>query len=346
MMTGLRAFATLGVVLGLFAPLGAAVAAAGGSTTIPDDARLQITYDGRASGIAKVKDRSRNSSVTLGGLRLNFDGMREVPVEAGYHVVVTYEGTNVSGVETQTSSAPFLNGTFTFRGTRQGDACLLTWSDGAQLTARCTTEEFGYEQATSDAQGQSSNIRFAAARTGTVDLAAQERQAQEAQRAEQERIAAAEAAWRALPDAGADLTRQLEGFVETDSQGWAFNRFDVGSIRDVKILNGSAKTGTLLMKGFYTYNGGMTGWVMVQMVQGKFGCIQFWDAIIGCRPLRTAAQGAAMRSAALSLLFGDGVGTGDGKHCDPNDGEGCTQEQINKINEDRAFHYFQQQRGD
>jgi len=331
--------------LSAIALIGSACAAEVGGS-IPDGARVQITYDGRAAGTATVKDRSRNSSLSIGGFRMNVEGMREEPVQASYHVVVTYDGAAISGVETQDSDAAFLRGTFNFRGTRQGDVCTLIYQNGSQVEAHCTQDAFGYDQTTTDPSGQSAKVTFASTRTEFVDLAEQDRKAQAAHQAEQERLAAAEAAYRALPDAGAGLTRQLESFVQADSQGWMFNRFDIGSVHDVKILNGSAKTGTLLMKGVYTYNGGMSGWVMVQLYEGKFGCIQFWDAIIGCRPLRNAAQGQAMRAAALSLLFGEGVGSGDGAHCNPNDGDGCNQEQINRINEDRAFNYFRQQRGE
>jgi hypothetical protein len=100
----------------------------------------------------------------------------------------------------------------------------------------------------------------------------------------------------------------LDGFVTTDSRGWAFNRYDAGSMTNVKIIDGSAKSGNYVMQGYYTYNGGSRGWVMAKMAAGKLDCIQFWDAVIGCRGIRTPEQGAAMRSAAFDVLAGNGTG--------------------------------------
>lgn len=122
-----------------------------------------------------------------------------------------------------------------------------------------------------------------------------------------------------LPDAGPVLTRKLDGYVATDARGWAFNHYDAGSMRNVRVAEGSARSGTMVLRGDYTFNGGNAGWVLAKLVDGKLDCIQFWDAMVGCRALRTPEQGMAMRSAALGAVTGGGGGGGgSASGCDSN----------------------------
>lgn len=177
-----------------FLPLAKSSAqSAGDPAAIPDGARLKVTYQGAISGTATVKDRSRNSSVTIGGFRANIEGTRNIPVQAGYTVVVTYEGATFTGVETQTSDQAFLRGTFNFRGVRQGNSCSVTYPNGTGFTARCTQREFTYDQSMTDPSGQKAVLHVASTGTQVIDLVEQERQNAIA-RAEAERQRAAEQA--------------------------------------------------------------------------------------------------------------------------------------------------------
>ena len=106
------------------------------------------------------------------------------------------------------------------------------------------------------------------------------------------------------PEAGAKLTRQLDGFVRKDSRGWAFNRYVPGSMRNVKIVSGSTNNGHFVMQGQYTYNGNLLGSVRAAMTNGKLNCIEFHDAVMGCRNLRTPEQGQAMRDVAVGAISG------------------------------------------
>ena len=99
---------------------------------------------------------------------------------------------------------------------------------------------------------------------------------------EQEAAAAgaqAEARIKAMPLAGPAYSRQVANYVQQDARGWGFNHLDGGSIHNVRVASGSVKSGTLTLRGEYTFNGGQPGWVLVNMVAGKLNCIQFWDAI-------------------------------------------------------------------
>lgn len=118
------------------------------------------------------------------------------------------------------------------------------------------------------------------------------------------------------PLAGPALTRRLDALVLTDSRGWAFNRYDAGSMRDVRIVDGTVKGGHYVLRGVYSYNGGARGWVLARMSGSNLECIQFHDSMIGCRALRTAAQGQMMRGMAAgavsSLMSGNSGGATSG----------------------------------
>lgn len=145
-----------------------------------------------------------------------------------------------------------------------------------------------------------------------IDYDARDRAANEARLAAEAARQREEARIAALPNAGPAATRRFEALVQADSRGWAFNRFDSGSLHNVKVLTGTANSANYVLRGEYTYNGGSPGWVIAQMNGPNLVCIQFWDAVVGCRALRTQAQGEAMRAMAISALTGGGAGGSGG----------------------------------
>jgi hypothetical protein len=172
----------------------------------------------------------------------------------------------------------------------------------------------------------------------------------EKRKADAEEMAArrkAELAAIAAMPAAHDASRiKLEKIVETDSRGWAFNHFDQGTIHDVRVAEGSEKSGSMTLRGVYTYNGGSAGWVLAKIEGGKFSCVQFWDARGGCRAMKTPEQGAQARAlvgAAVNSLASGGSGGGGGVGCDRSNGEGCSRGQIDSINNDRANAWMQKQ---
>ena len=208
---------------------GAGHGAVGGDfQAIPPNTKLRITYDGALQGVAVVRDRSRNSSVTFGGVNLNFEGTREVPLQGTYRVVVNYDGASVSGVETQSSSVQGLSGAFKFRGQRVGASCMLTFDTGEQVTANCTEAVFSYNTNTQSVHGEPIRLRFEARVTSRVDVAEEARLQAEA-RAKADREAAAKAAetrrtmdrWLAWAAAGDPVAMGQVGFnYENGEEGF------------------------------------------------------------------------------------------------------------------------------
>jgi Sel1 repeat len=169
--------------------------AVGGSyaTEIPPNSKVRITYEGAFQGVAVVRDRSRDSRVTFGGVKLNFDGTREVPLQGTYRVVVNYDGALVSGVETQSSSVQGLSGVFKFQGQRVGSNCMLTFDTGQQATANCTETEFSYNTNTQTVHGEPLRLRFEGRVISRVDVVEEARLKAEA-KAKADREAAAKVA--------------------------------------------------------------------------------------------------------------------------------------------------------
>lgn len=113
------------------------------------------------------------------------------------------------------------------------------------------------------------------------------------------------------PKAGPALTKTLDALVRQDAKGWMVNVYDAGSMTNVRIIDGSVSSGHYVLHGDYTYNGGEQGWVEAKMSGAQLDCIQFHDAMIGCRSLRTPEQGQFMRDIASNALQ-SGVSGGNG----------------------------------
>lgn len=288
---------------------------------LPPDFRGEITYYGNYSGRLTTRaNRMRNLSVAE-ALR-SATSSRTLPLSGEYEITIRYDGAQITG-NWASRSATGPNGASldprgTITGTRNGSTC--TFNDpsaagGPPGVAYCGRGRWEWaNDNVFNPQGHQVALRVLTSQTRFVDYA--ERERSRAIEAENARIAAGEAAARyaALPDAGPTLTRRLDALVQTDSRGWAFNRYSSGSMRNVKIVSGRAGSGTYVMRGEYTYNGGQAGWVMAEMNGQNLSCIQFWDAVMGCRGLRTPEQGQAMRSALFSSLFSsDG---GSSQECD------------------------------
>ena len=81
-------------------------------------------------------------------------------------------------------------------------------------------------------------------------------------------------------------TKTLEKLVYRDSLGWFFNKYDKGSTNNVSVLSKSSDGSDIMLRGYYTYNNGTSGWVEVEFVNGKFYCLRFHDSANNCRSLR------------------------------------------------------------
>ena len=214
-------------------------------------------------------------------------------------------------------------------GTFSNGYCRFVGSNGIEVyEGRCDTQSFiatilegpaseyqsnGRISASAESVISAAEIRAAAAKAKAEAAAAEAKARAEA--------AAAAARYAALPNAGPTLTKQFDAFVRKDALGWAFNKYDAGSLRNVKIISGTTKNGNFIMQGDYTYNGGNAGWVRASMYGNKLNCILFHDAVIGCRDPRTPEDGQYMRDVvkegARNAISGGGGSSGSGA------GPGC-----------------------
>ncbi len=242
--------------------------------TIPADFRGRITYSGTyQADVTSSRGRTRQLS-------------------GGYTIEISYDGSAISGRYSGTGG---MNpGSIT--GTRSGTRCrTLDTQSGMTNEAECTRTRFAVVARAQGAQN-SSIARIEATATRFVDAAEEARQqraaaaasaeraqirqaeAQRATRAETARIAA-------MPRANAAQTRMLSDAIGQDSRSWRRNRYDAGSLSNVRI------SGNGMLRGDYTYNGGERGWLEGRIASGRVQCIQYHDTS-GCAPVRVASAAA------------------------------------------------------
>ncbi|MGZ8285155.1 MAG: hypothetical protein ACXW27_04515 [Allosphingosinicella sp.] len=294
-------------------PSGPSAYASDGRTDLPPDFRGRIVYQGSFSAEAFRAGRTTpNANARMRAIARRND--RSWQEDGSITLTVTFDGNKLQG--SYVGSGGMGRGTFT--GTRQGSSCTVSQGQGDFNTMRCDRASWSGVSQTPPGARVAATTRIDARQTQFVDARVEDEQRRLAAAQAAERARAAEAAYNALPSAGPALTRRLDGLVQTDSRGWAFNRYDTGSIANVKIIEGSIRSGNFVMQGYYTYNGGNRGWVMAKMAGGTLDCIQFFDAVVGCRGLRTAEQGQAMRDAAFGVVAGalsDGPSGQSGRIC-------------------------------
>ena len=273
--------------------------AADARSDLPPDFRGRIVYQGSFSAqVFRGGVTTPNANARMRAIARRND--RSFQEDGTISLTVTFDGSRVQG--SYVGSGGFGSGSFT--GTREGSTCTVSEGRGDTNTVHCDRASWSGVTRSPPGSRVMATTRIDARQSQFVDSRVEDEQRRIAAAQAAERARAAAAAYAALPNAGPALTRRLDGFVQTDSRGWAFNRYDPSSIANVKIIEGSAGSGNFVMQGYYSYNGGSRGWVMAKMSGGKLECIQFWDSVIGCRGLRTAEQGQAMRDAAIGLIAG------------------------------------------
>lgn len=258
------------------------------SDALPPDFRGEITYTGTYSGSVKTKpDRMRNLSLGE-GLR-SLTSSQTLPLSGEYQLTVRYEGNRIYGAFV-TRSATGPNGASidprgSFVGTRNGTTCTFTSEQivgGKPAVGYCGRSRWEWkDDDVFNPQGHKVALRIVANQTGMVDFAERERQ-QAIAAAEQQRIAAerarkeqAEAArLAALPRASSAQAALLKDAIWQDSRHWALNRYDEGSLTNIKIDNASVPP---QIRGDYTYNGGRSGWISGRLSGGRIECIIYHD---------------------------------------------------------------------
>jgi hypothetical protein len=76
----------------------------------------------------------------------------------------------------------------------------------------------------------------------------------------------------------------VERAVRQDSGAWLMNRYDRGSISNVRVAERTG--GSTTLRAEYTYNGGSSGWVLARVVEGRVDCLGYWD-MGGCTSIRS-----------------------------------------------------------
>lgn len=282
---------------------------------LPPDWRGRISYSGVLEGYTQEQRRTPrrltlNSALDAlaGGERREFGGP--------YELELTFEGSGVSG--TFSGAAPGRSRSGRIEGTRNGSICSL-YAEDLLIEAACTAEGFN---GSGRSQGQSrvtQTVRIEARATTVVDAAEEARQQAEAAtlaqrqraevQAERERAAAAERARiAALPAASRAQTAMLEAAVRQDSGAWIMNRYDAGSVSNVRV-EGQAD-GVTTLRGDYRYNGGDTGWVEARIREGRIDCLRFWDSS-SCNAPRSGGSGDTGPTA-LTASGGEPVTDTDG----------------------------------
>lgn len=96
----------------------------------------------------------------------------------------------------------------------------------------------------------------------------------------------------------------FDGLIAEDAASWMMNRYDRGSMQNMKIIETSNGGRTKVVYGEYTYNGGASGWVKARFVNTKLQCLEFWDFSGQCRPLGHSPSQALAAGFAGSLAQG------------------------------------------
>ncbi|MQT15191.1 hypothetical protein [Segnochrobactrum spirostomi] len=135
----------------------------------------------------------------------------------------------------------------------------------------------------------------------------------------------ADGVWRPAPRAAVaqqehrpdSLAAALDSIVQADSAGWMLNTYNTGSVRNIKILSGSANSTTMNVYGEYTFNNSNTGWVKVKIRNGRLSCLEFWDFPGECRPLgQSGANEVAASVVAAAMTDSQSASTGQSTYCD------------------------------
>lgn len=113
----------------------------------------------------------------------------------------------------------------------------------------------------------------------------------------------------------------LDRYVLEDSKGWMFNRYDAGSMTNVKYKTQGKDM--QIVRGYYTYNGGNSGWVEVEVVGGEVQCFRYWDFPDRCRAVGTRSPAFQMlgEMAANAAKSGGNSSGGMGVFGDPKEYE-------------------------
>jgi hypothetical protein len=110
-----------------------------------------------------------------------------------------------------------------------------------------------------------------------------------------------------------DLASALDQVIARDAEGWWFNRYDRGSVRNARVTYVSPDGRGYTARAEYSFNGASTGWVEVAVRDDALQCLQYWD-ISDCRPINNAGSpwGPVVAVAVVALAAAAMSGGGSG----------------------------------
>ncbi len=260
------------------------------------DAQAEVEYHGTFEQTVTIpSNQGANTRNVLGAVLNNALNTKTERSQGAYTITAKLNGAASTAVFSGTGLQ-----TITTSGTRNGGYCRFfdQTERGYTITyeGHCSPQGFSGTVSATGRNGARLQGRFETTATKYVDVAereraaavaaaAREKEAAAARLAAEREVASAGAALAAKPNASPAMTALLERAVQQDSGAWVFNRYDAGSIRNVKVLQSGAKT---RLRGDYTYNDGSDGWVEADVASGRITCLSYWD-VNECQPLRTAA---------------------------------------------------------
>ena len=297
-------------------PVDQVAVVAADADALPDGWRGRINYSGVVEGHTQEPTRTPRR-LTLGNALEALAGGERREFGGAYSLELTFEGDAVSG--TFSGASPGRNRSGRVQGTRAGSQCRL-FAEDILIEGECTAGRFLGSGRSQGGSRVTQTLRIDAPAAEVVDAAEQERQrAEAAVQAEQQRAAAqfereqAAAAERAriaaLPAANRGQTALVESAVRQDSGAWVINRYDAGSIGNVRIAGQSE--GVTTLRAEYSYNGGDKGWVEARVEGGRVDCLRYWDSS-SCNAPRAGDSGGSAGPAALTGSSGEPVRDTDG----------------------------------
>lgn len=166
----------------LFASIALSAGVSAQSDTPPDEAlpsefRGEIDYAGTYSGELVTK-RKRMRAPGISEAVRSLTSSRTLPLKGEYAITVRFEGSSVRGSSRPRSTAGDDGAALapdTFVGTRSGTDCLIQWSEGPQVTARCGRGEFAFGfDAFEDRRGDKLTLAVTAGQARLVDYRQEE----------------------------------------------------------------------------------------------------------------------------------------------------------------------------
>lgn len=109
-----------------------------------------------------------------------------------------------------------------------------------------------------------------------------------------------------------DLAKELDAIIARDSRSWLFNRYNQGSVHDIRVLGADAANTEV--QGRYRFNGSSIGWIKVRFTEGKVNCLIYHDFPGNCRPVGQNPAGmialGLVAGAAMSSVSGGSAPAG------------------------------------